>query len=247
MGIYHRPFLDAAGILPGDRVLDVGCGTGQTTRDVARAARGGNALGVDLSSQMIDLARRLAVEEGVGNVRFEVADAQVCPFGTEGFDVVISRTAAMFFGDPLAAFRNIAGGLLRDGRMSLLVWQGPEPNEWLREFVGALAGGRDVPTPGPDVPGPFALADPARVSTVLEAAGFADISLQGLSGPMHFGPDAESAFGFVLGLTGWMLEGLDEEDRDRAKRALRSTIAAHANPDGVTYDSATWLITARRA
>ena len=90
------------------------------------------------------------------------------------------------------------------------------------------------------------MADPARVDAVLQAAGFADISLEGLCGPMHFGPDAERAFEFVLGLTGWMLEGLDEAGRDRAKEALRSTIATHARPDGVTYDSATWLITARR-
>src|SRR5437588_1194187 len=97
---HDRPFQAAAAIQPTDRVLDVGCGTGQTTRHAAKAAPAGSALGVDLSSKMIDLARRLALAEGAANASFEQADAQVHPFGARSFDVAISRTGAMFFGDP---------------------------------------------------------------------------------------------------------------------------------------------------
>src|SRR5262249_4122903 len=107
---YHQPFLDAAAIETDDRVLDVGCGTGLTARDGARAASRGSALGVDLSSRMIQLAKRQAAEEGVTNAHFTQGDAQVHPFDPGAFDVVIGRTSAMFFGDPVAAFTNIGHG-----------------------------------------------------------------------------------------------------------------------------------------
>jgi SAM-dependent methyltransferase len=243
---YHEKLLAAAAIGPASRVLDIGCGTGQTTRDAARTAASGSALGVDLSSQMIGLARQLAAAEGIGNARFEQADAQIRRFGPRTFDAVISRTGTMFFADPVAAFTNIASALRPPGRLTLLVWQGPEHNEWLREFAGAMAAGRDLPAPPPGAPGPFAFADPGRARTVLAASGFADITFDGLAAPMYFGPDPDDAYTFVLGLTGWMLDGLDDRGRGRALDALRATTAAHCGASGVTYDSATWIITARK-
>jgi SAM-dependent methyltransferase len=244
---YHEKFLDVAAIGPGEQVLDIGCGTGQTTRDAARRASSGGALGVDLSSQMIALARRLAAAEGLGNARFEQADAQVYPFGEGSFDVAISRTGAMFFGDPRAAFGNIARALRRGGRLALLSWQPPPANEWITEFSAALAAGRDLPAPPPDVPGPFALADPGRVRQLLAATGFTGIELAPVQAPMWFGADAGDAYAFVLGLLGWMLEGLDDNQRGKALGALRATVAAHATADGVVYDSGAWLVQARRA
>ncbi len=172
----HGPFLTAAAIRERDRVLDVGCGTGQATRDVARVAINGSALGVDLSSQMIALARETAAAEGLDNIEFRHADAQIHPFESAEFDVVISRMGSMFFGDPLAAFANLHRALRPEGRLTLLTWQGVTDNEWLTEFRTALAVGRDLPTPPPDAPSPFALSDPDRVRAILGAAGFADIS-----------------------------------------------------------------------
>src|SRR3989442_1096009 len=144
---HHRRFLDAAAIEATDRVLAIGCGSGQTTRDVARSAPRGWALGVDLSSQMIELARGLARAEGLANATFEQADAQVHRFQPASFDVAISRTGAMFFGDAVAAFTNIAGALRLGGRLALLTWRTVPENEWIPEFVTALAAGRDLPTP----------------------------------------------------------------------------------------------------
>ena len=131
---YHERFMAAAEIGRTERVLDIGCGTGQTTRDAARAAPDGTALGVDLSGPMIALARRLAAEQGVTNALFEQTDAQIHPFPEQSFDVAISRTGTMFFGDQVAAFANIARAIRPGGRLSVLVWQGPEPNEWIREL-----------------------------------------------------------------------------------------------------------------
>jgi SAM-dependent methyltransferase len=243
---YHKTLLASAAITSTDRVLDVGCGTGQTTRDAARAAAGGSALGVDLSARMLDHARRRAAEEGVTNASFQQVDAQIHPFSPEGFDVAISRTGAMFFGDHTAAFTNIGRATVPGGRLVLVVWQPLAANAWIREISGALAAGRDRPAPPSDAPGPFALSDPARVRTILTVAGFADIEVEGTEAGLWFGTDAEDAHRFVLGLMGWMLEGLDDAGRGRAVDALRATMAAHETSDGVVFGSAAWTIRATR-
>ncbi len=242
---YDEPFLAAAGLRPGDRVLDVGCGTGRTTRDAARIT--GSAVGVDLSSAMLDVARRRAAEEGLTGVRFEQADAQVAAFPPAGFDVAISRTGAMFFADPVAALANVGRALVPGGRLVLLVWQALEANEWMTEILGALAAGRPLPAPPPDAPGPFSLADPGRIRAVLTAAGLRQVEVEGLAEPEWFGTDADDAVAFVLGLAGWLLDGLGPAARDGAVADLRRRMEAHAGPGGVELGSAAWLVTARRA
>jgi SAM-dependent methyltransferase len=243
---YQQPFFAAAGIVTGDRVLDVGCGTGSATRDAARAASAGSALGVDLSSAMLEVARQRAAADGLTNVRFEQADAQIHPFEPGAFDVAIGQTSAMFFGDRVAALANIGKALRPGGRLVLLTWQPLAGNEWIRELSTALAAGRDRPTPPPDAPGPFTLSDPDVIRSVLTAAGYGDITVDGTTAPMWFGHDADDAYDVLAGLMGWMLEGLDGNGRERALGKLQATIAAHATPDGVLYQSATWTIRATR-
>lgn len=244
---YHRRLLAAAAIARSDRVLDIGCGTGQTTRDAARAATDGSALGVDLSARMLEVARRRAGAEGVANVSFEQADAQIHPFPTATFDVAISRTGAMFFGDPTVAFTNIATSLVPGGRLVLVAWQPLAANEWIREISRALAAGRDLPAPPPDAPGPFSLSDPERVRSLLTASRFRHVELEATTAAMWFGSDAADAHRFVLGLMGWRLDGLDEAGRARASDELHAAMAAHQTPDGVRFGSAAWTITAIRA
>jgi SAM-dependent methyltransferase len=244
-GLQHR-FLAAAAIRRSDRVLDVGCGNGKSTRDAARIASDGSALGVDLSSQMLRYARSAATSEGVDNVEFRHADAQIHEFEPESFDLVISRLGSMFFGDPIAAFTNLRGALRPGGRLTLVVWQSLADNEWLSAFRAAVAMGRDLPAPPTNAPSPFSLADPDRVRTILDAAGFADVALEDLHAPMSFGPDPDDAFAFITEMGGWMLNGLDDADRDAALKALRATIAEHTGADGVSYDCAAWIVTARK-
>ena len=246
MAFLHQRLFAAAGIGRGERVLDIGCGTGQTTCDAARAAASGSALGVDLSSRMIEYARRRAEEAGVANARFEQADAQVHPFAAEEFDVAISRTGAMFFGDLVAAFTNIGRALRPGGRLALITWRPLPENEWIREMRSALAGGRDLPLPPADAQGPFSLSDPDRIRAVLTSAGFTDIELDAADADMWFGTDADDACRFVLGLLGWMLEGLDDAGRARALDALHATMTAHESADGVTFGCAAWTICATR-
>jgi SAM-dependent methyltransferase len=242
---YHERLLAAAAISEREQVLDVGCGTGQTTRDAARAAAAGGALGIDLSSRMLDHARRQAAEDGLTNAAFVQADAQIHPFEPGAYDVAISRTAAMFFGDHAAAFANLRRALRPGGRLVLVTWQPLSGNAWLREISGALAAGRDLPAPPPDA-GPFSLSDPDRVRALLTGAGFVDVQLDGTSAGMWFGTDADDAHRFVLGLMGWMLEGLDDAGRARATGSLRDTMAAHETTEGVLFDSAAWTVRAVR-
>lgn len=242
---YHDGFLTAAALEEAGAVLDIGCGSGQTTRDAARRVSGA-ALGVDLSSRMIALARRLAEDEGVPNVAFEQADAQVHAFRGGSVDVAISRTGSMFFGDPLAAFANIGRALRLGGRLVLLTWQPFERNEWIRSFFSVLAAGRDLPTPASASPGPFSLSDPDLVRGLLTSAGFADVRTRALSEPMRFGADPDDAARFVAGQFAWLLRGLDPETTARALDALRADAADHVTDRGVEYGSATWLIEAVR-
>jgi SAM-dependent methyltransferase len=243
---YQERFLAAAAIEPDSLVLDFGCGCGQTSRDAARIAVRGSVLGVDLSTAMLEVAAEIAAGHGLTNVTFTRADVQVHPFPEASFDVALSRMGAMFFGDPPAAFANVGRALRPGGRLTLLVWQPFERNEWMREIVTTLAAGRDLPAPPPDAPGPFSLGDPDRVRRVLAAGGFADVELEGLEAPMSFGVAVDAAYELVTGLAGWMLDGLDDAGRARALTDLRASLTAHQGGDGVAYDSAAWLVTAVR-
>jgi SAM-dependent methyltransferase len=207
------------------------------------------ALGVDLSERMIARARERGHAEGLTNVRFEQADAQVYSFEAQAFDLAISRFGVMFFGDPVAAFRNIGRALRPGGRLALLTWQELSKNEWLLALRGALAMGRTLPEPPAGAPGPFGLADADAVRRILAEAGFEAIALEDLNEPVYLGADAADAYTFVgsLGITGGLLEELDKNTRAQALEALRSTLAAHATAEGVWFDSRAWLITAQRA
>jgi ubiquinone/menaquinone biosynthesis C-methylase UbiE len=240
--------LHAARISADDRVLDIGCGCGETTRDAARLAVSGLALGVDLSARMLVRARERARAEGLTNVRFEQADAQVYPFEPEGFDLAISRFGAMFFADPVAAFGNIGRALRPGGRLALLSWQELERNEWLLALREALAMGRTLPEPPVGAPGPFGLAEADAVRRILAEARFEEIDLDEVREPVSFGSDAEDAFGFArtTGPVKGLLDELDAPTAARALEALRATLAAHETPEGVLFDSRAWLITARR-
>jgi SAM-dependent methyltransferase len=243
---YQPTFVEAAALSATDRVLDVGCGCGETSLDAARIVTSGSVLGIDLSGAMLDVARARARSAGVHNATFLQADAQVQEFAPAAYDVVLGRTSVMFFGDLPAALANLASALRPGGRIVLLVWQPFVHQEWLRCIFGALAAGRDLPPPPPDAPGPFALSEPDRVRAVLRAAGFERPELRDLRRRMHFGATAEQATAFMGEFNAWMLRDLDAERRAAALEALATTMREHEGPQGVGFDSATWLVTATR-
>jgi len=238
----------ACGIQFRDRVLDIGCGTGQTTRQAARTAQAGGALGVDVSAPAIERARELARAEQQNNVAFERADAQVYRFPQEHFDLAISRFGSMFFDDPAAAFANIRQALRPAGRLAMMVWQAHERNEWdvaIHQSLAAADGPVAVPSGGQD---PFSLADPPTVTQILEVAGFADVTFTDVCEPVYYGPDVAAALDWVCGFTftSEILKRLDPAAAARAVRRLRETLAAHLSDDGVWFSSRAWIVTARR-
>jgi len=237
----------AVGIAPTDDVLDVGCGTGRSSRDAARLAPSGSVLGVDLSGPMLERARTAAERDGLTHLRFVQADAQVHPFPVAAFDVALSSFGAMFFADPAAAFANIAGSLRPDGRLGLLAWRRLDENEWLGSLRTALAAGRDLPSPPVGMPGPFGLADPEQVRELLRSAGLRDVALEAVDGPMRFGADVDDAFAFVstLGMTRGLLHDLEPDVATAALTALRTELGDHETPEGVLLQGAAWVITAR--
>jgi SAM-dependent methyltransferase len=245
----HTAVLHQAwGVGSHDHVLDIGCGAGQVTRDAARVARAGSALGVDISASAVERARELARAEGLPNVTFERADAQLHRFPRERFDLAISRFGTMFFADPVAAFANIGRALHPAGRLVMLVWQAAERNEWDVAIHRALRGSEGAMPAAAGGPDAFSLADPPAVTGILQAAGFSEVIFADVDEPVYYGPDVAAALDWVRRFTSTndALAQLDPAAAARAVGRLREALAAHAGDDGVWFDSRAWLVTARR-
>lgn len=234
----------AADVGPGDRVLDVGCGTGQTTRDAGRAAVGGHALGVDTSADRIEQARRRTTAEGLRNVRYLRADAQDHAFAPGSADVCLSRFGTMFFADPAAAFGNLRRALRPGGRLVQLVWQQPDVNAWFTAPRRAVAGA-DPPAPAEADLVPFSLADPATCTGLLTSAGFVAVELRAVHEPVCWGPDAAVALDAALRLRHVRDLLSRSGDPARAVARLRGLLEAHRTADGVQLASRAWLVTCR--
>jgi SAM-dependent methyltransferase len=234
----HYPHLIAAAAVgPGEHVLDIGCGAGQSTRDAGRAAAPGHVLGIDVDERLLELARRRL--EGLENVSYVRGDAQVHPFPSGHYDVAISRFGTMFFADPAAAFANVARALRADGRLAMLVWQSQERNEWASAIERAL---EHPPLSALD---PFSLGDPATVRRTLGAAGFTDIELAEVREPVFYGTEALE-FVCTFQSTRDALAAMPPAAADRALERLRRTLDEHRTADGVAFDSRAWVITGRR-
>jgi SAM-dependent methyltransferase len=238
-----RHLFAAAALSPGERVLDVGCGCGETTIEAARAADG--ALGLDLSGPMLRVARRLAAEAGAANASFVQGDAQACPLRPGCCDVMISSFGVMFFADPAAAFANIAAALRRPGRLAFLCWQDGLDNEVfgipLRAFLAR------APRPEPADDSPF--ADPRQISGLLSAAGWQDIRVDAVREPAWMGSDVADVMGYLRGMrmVRNLTAGLENEAlAGQALADIAEQYAARQRRDGVWVQAAAWLVTARR-
>ena len=172
--------LTEAALQPGELVLDIGCGTGASTMAAARAVGpSGQVTGADISEIMLDLAGERTRQAGLQNVYYEVGDAQTHTFPAAGYDKIISRFGVMFFADPVAAFRNIAGALKPGGRMTFLAWAGPNGNPWFSVPSKAAIDVLGKPAPSDrHAPGPMAFQDQDYVTSILESAGWHDIAFR---------------------------------------------------------------------
>jgi SAM-dependent methyltransferase len=241
--------IDALAPAPGERVVDVGCGTGTSTLQLAeRVGAGGAVLGVDISPTMVESAKGIAERAGAANVRYLVADAMLVGVD-ERFDALFSRFGLMFFADPAAAFANLGTWLRPGGRIGFTSWQSPQANPWASVPLRTVAEFVEMPlSADPSSPGPFSLADPERVSALLEGAGYTDVTIAPHARDARIGADLADAVEFLCRLAPPVVE-LETRDPDAA-RALRerlsSELARWATPTGVDVPSASWIVTARR-
>jgi SAM-dependent methyltransferase len=223
-----------AGVSGGD-VLDVGCGTGGTTVAAARRAR---ALGIDVSTQMIEAARRRT-----GDAEFVVGDAQEHPFVPSSFDLVISRFGVMFFADPVRAFTNLHAAARPGAGLRLLVWRGAAENPFMTTAERAAAS--LLPVSRPDGPGQFAFADPDRVTPILRAAGWSEIDFAPVDEECGM-PESELVGYFTrLGPVGLALAAAPEKTPEVVE-AVRPAFDPFVRGDRVRFTAACHLITARR-
>jgi SAM-dependent methyltransferase len=247
-----RRAIDALALQPGERVLDIGCGCGDTTLEVAeRLGPTGHVRGVDLSAPMLDRAAGRARERGLAQIAFEQADAQVDPLGPGSYDAAVSRFGVMFFDDPVAAFANITAALRPGGRLAFVCWQEMARNEWMLVPGAAVVAHVPLPDLGPPgAPGEFAFADPSHVRTVLERSGLAEVVIDALDDPVTvagYGTVDEAVRFLSDGNIGRTLFADAAPEVVAAAIAdVRAALAPYETPEGVRLGAAAWLVTARK-
>jgi SAM-dependent methyltransferase len=232
---------------PGERLLDIGCGCGQTTLDLAaRVGPRGRVLGIDISIPMIEVARRRPPPEPGARPEFRLLDAQSGDLGLGVFDAAFSRFGVMFFSDPVAAFANIRGSLQANGRLSFVCWRPLAENPWIQAPLNAAVDFLPPQPPAdPWAPGPFAFADAGRVRSLLLDAGFRSVTIEPFD--THIGGgDIEQMLKLAIriGPLGSVLRE-NPQLRDRAAGAVRKVLTHYATPQGVMMPAAVWIVLAR--
>jgi SAM-dependent methyltransferase len=246
-----RELLTRAAYRSGESVLDIGCGGGETTRTIARTVAPGRVLGLDISSALVTEAQRRAREAGQSNVSFVAGDAATVRLPGPPFDRLFSRFGIMFFPEPAAAFANLARQLRPGGRADFVVWAPPPRNPWMFEVVAILRQHLDLPQPVPHAPGPFALADPDYVTSLLEPAGFTNLVIEPCDDVVQVGgagSDPDSAAAFVLGTMTFAdaIRELPPQPQQAVVAGVTALFGRHMTSHGVVMPARTLMIRGTR-
>ena len=239
-------------IRAGDRVLDIGCGCGETCLEIGRrVGPAGEVLGLDCTETFLKVAEAERAQAGQENVRYLLGDAQVCDLAPGHFDVAFSRFGVMFFQSVVRALRNAHRALKPGGKVCLIVWRTLRDNPcWGAAKEIAL---RHLPPPGDEAktcgPGPFSMADENSDREMLTAAGFIDARFRRIDADICIGRDVAEAIDFqiLVGPSGEIIREAGEQGERRLpeiRRDLEAMLRAHLRPDGVWMPSSTWAITA---
>lgn len=250
IGPSGRMAMDRLDPQPGHVLVDLGCGTGQTTVELARRVTpGGRVTGLDISGPLLARARENAAAAGLGNIEFQHADVQSSDIGRGRFDGAFSRFGVMFFADPVAAFTNVHDALKPGGVLSFACWQPVTSNDWmLAPTMAAISVLGELPeVPPADAPGPFSLSDPDRARSLLEPAGFRDIAIDGHSDMLTLREDAiapwvESAMN--VGAVQRMLQDKDTETADKVRAAINAEMKSRVKDGEVALSRSVFLVRA---
>lgn len=242
--------IERAGIRPGECVIDIGCGTGATTLQIAPAVGAhGSVLAIDISEPLLAVARRRCLQGSHANVRLIRADAQTHRFERGCHDLALSRFGVMFFDDPISAFANLRSALRAGGRLAFASWGRLEDNPWfaIPLEVGIQRLGPPAPRP-PRAPGPLALADPEYIEHIVDAAGFADVTIDRVDTrlPGARSPQEEAELLSLIGALARLMRehGADEAMRRTLVEDLAHRLASYLTAEGMRLPAAFHLVTA---
>ena len=254
MAVFGQAAIEAAAPATGERVLDVGCGAGASSLDLAaRVGAGGHVLGVDISEPLIGRARALAPQDTPA--QFQVADASSTELPEGAFDILFSRFGVMFFDDPTAVFAHMRRALKPGARVAFVCWRGMAENDWVRLPMGAMKGILPPMTPpDPEAPGPFSFGDQRRVARILAVAGFTDVAIDPFDASIPFGEgatrdaaiDEAVKMTFEVGPLARSLADQPDDIRARASAAVRAVFADCPGDRSVMINGAAWIVTARK-
>ena len=243
--------IDRAGVTTGQYVLDIGCGCGDSSLELARrVGPDGTVRGVDISQPMLEQAVRRAALEPALKLKFQCRDAQTADFPAATYAHGFSRFGAMFFEDPIAAFTNIRKALAADGRLTFICWRPLDENPWMAIPLSVAGQFVEPPEPtSPGAPGPFAFADGERARQILDSAGYSDVTLEALYEPLYLsgpGTAAEAAaHATQMGPVARMLGESDKATVKRVEAALLETLTPYYDGAGIRMASACWIVSAQ--
>jgi SAM-dependent methyltransferase len=241
--------IDRARIKAGERILDVGCGSGSTSFAFAQVVGpAGHVTGIDISAPMLARAREVAPRGAP--VEFILADATVHAFAAESYDLLASRFGVMFFADPALSFANMRKGMRRSGRLAFACWREPRENPFfMMPLQAAYRHVPRMPQPGPEDPGPFAFASEERVRRVLGAAGFTAIALEpcnlALDVAVGRGLDAAVQGALEIGPAARALTDQPADVVSAVAKSIREALTPHVKGQTVPLDAAIWIVTAK--
>ena len=233
------------------KILDIGCGCGATTLEIAKLVNQGEVIGVDISEPMLERATQTASDMALTNISYQVKDVQVDEMPNNYFDIAFSRFGVMFFEDPFEAFNNINHSLKDDGQLSFVCWQHASLNPWQSLSIQVIKEFLDLPAPPPKSPGPFAFEDKSYIEEILNASGFRDIEIKDNQEDivMFSGKSIREACEDYLTINPVvteMLKNSPSELREEILEALIGKFSDYHKDDGLLFPSATWIVTAKK-
>jgi len=235
-----------------ENVLDIGCGCGHTTLNIAkRIGPSGKVTGLDISEPMLKRAKESAIEMSITNTSFKCVDVQTEDLGDQVYSAAFSRFGVMFFEDSITAFKNINKSLMSGSSLSFVCWQSPAVNPWQSLFIQEIKKFLDLPSPPPRSPGPFAFMESEYVSSILEESKFQDITIEGYEAEVNMfsGRSLSDSVKDYISINPVVSGMLKESSENKVTEILNSATEAFSpyyTEKGLIFPSATWLVTARK-